>query len=200
MIAAFTPPLPTSPSWSPSVATALPSINTGEARFVHVDIANQLLRYVEKGKVVCTYPVSTGARGGGCEFGSYKTPIGLHRIKMKIGDGQPVGTVFFSRRVTGEIYPKEIHDATPDRDWILTRILWLDGLERNRNRSGNVDTLRRYIYIHGTPDEGMLRPPSSHGCIRMYNTDIVELFSLVSVGTQVLIDTDMTILHERDLA
>jgi len=156
---------------------------------VHVDIASQKLCLTENGRVVREYAVSTGANGHGCESGSYKTPTGLHRIRLKIGEGQPLGAVFSRRRPTGEIYSPAIDAAAPERDWILTRILWLEGLERGRNRGGNLDTLRRYIYIHGTPDGGMSNPPSSHGCIRMYNADIAELFARVSTGTHVLIET-----------
>jgi L,D-transpeptidase YbiS len=157
--------------------------------FIHVNMASQRLVLTDNGRVVCDYPVSTAANGDGCESGSYKTPTGLHRIKLKIGEGQPPGTVFSRRRATGEICSSENCAAAPARDWILTRILWLDGLEPGRNRGGNVDTLRRYIYIHGTPDEGMINPPASHGCIRMFNADIVDLFSRVSIGTRVLIES-----------
>lgn len=164
---------------SPTIATC-----------VRIDIGEQRLSLVHAGHVVRTYPVSTGAKGHGCEIGSFKTPTGLHRIKLKVGEGQPLGAVFVSRRPTGEVFPSTLLSAAPGRDWILTRILWLEGLEPGRNRGGNVDTLRRYVYIHGTPDDGMVNPPSSHGCIRMFNADIVDLFSHVSVGTPVLIEAE----------
>ena len=158
------------------------------AAFVRIDIANQRLTLTEDGHVVRAYPVSTGAKGHGCEAGSCQTPTGLHRIKLKVGEGQPLGAVFASRRPTGEVFSANLRGAAPERDWILTRILWLEGLEPGRNRGGNVDTLRRYIYIHGTPDDGMDNPPSSHGCIRMFNADIIDLFSRVSAGTPVFIE------------
>lgn len=161
--------------------------STPSATFIRIDIANQRLVLLEGGLVVREYPVSTGAKGHGCEAGSYQTPTGLHRIRLKIGEGQPLGSVFTGRRPTGEVFSLSLRDAAPERDWILTRILWLEGLEPGGNRGENVDTLRRYIYIHGTPDEGMRNPPSSHGCIRMSNAHVVDLFSRVSVGTSVLI-------------
>lgn len=154
---------------------------------IRIDVEHQTLTLVQDGRVVRQYPVSTGANGCGCEAGSYKTPLGWHRIKLKIGDGHPLGAVFVSRRATGEVFSADHRQADPSRDWVLTRILWLDGLERGLNRGEGVDTLRRYIYIHGTPDEGMDNPPSSHGCVRMYNPDVADLFARVSVGTRVLI-------------
>ena len=161
-----------------------------EAASIRINIASQRLSLTEDGQLLCEYPVSTGANGHGCEAGSYKTPTGLHRIKLKIGDGQPLGAVFSSRRPTGEVFSSRLCAVAPERDWILTRILWLEGLEPGRNRGRNLDTLRRYIYIHGTPDDGMKNPPSSHGCVRMFNEHLVELFSRVSVGTLVHIETN----------
>lgn len=157
---------------------------------IHISIATQKLVLTEHGQVIRDYPVSTAAKGCGCESGSYKTPTGWHRIRLKIGDGQAIGAAFSGRRLTGEIYTPERDAAAPGRDWILTRILWLDGLEYGRNKGGNVDTLRRYVYIHGTPDDGMINPPSSHGCIRMFNADIVDLFARVANNTRVLIESE----------
>jgi L,D-transpeptidase YbiS len=134
------------------------------------------------------YPVSTAAKGTGCEEGSYCTPIGKHRVRLKIGEGCPVGAVFRRRRPTGEIFTTALAANCPGRDWILSRILWLDGLEPGRNRGGRVDTLRRFVYIHGTADEHLIGQPASHGCIRMRNNDIVQLFDLVPPGTVVHID------------
>ena len=165
-----------------------PQLPIPSATFVRIDIASQRLTLVEAGHAALEYPVSTGAKGHGCEAGSYQTPTGLHRIKLKVGEGQPLGAVFASRRPTGEVFSPTLRDAAQDRDWILTRILWLEGLEPGRNRGGRVDTLRRYIYIHGMPDDGMDNPPSSHGCVRMFNSHIIDLFSHVSVGTPVLIE------------
>lgn len=157
---------------------------------IRINIASQRLTLTEAGRVTHDYPVSTGLKGYGCEMGSYQTPVGLHRIKLRIGEGLPLGTVFARRRPTGEVFSPDLGESAPARDWILTRILWLEGAEPGRNRGGNVDTLRRYVYIHGTPDEGMKNAPSSHGCIRMFNTDIIELFSRVSAGTPVLLVAD----------
>lgn len=119
--------------------------------------------------------------------GSLQTPRGWHVIRAKIGDGAPVNTVFVGRRPTGEIYSPELAKQYDARDWILTRILWLSGLEVNKNRLGSVDTMRRYIYIHGTPDEVPMGVVGSHGCIRMRNSDMIALFNRIPVGTKVLI-------------
>ena len=164
-----------------------PSSPVSEGPALRVDIATQTLTLLHDGQTVREYPVSTGAKGAGCEAGSYRTPTGWHRVRLKIGDGQPLGAVFVGRRPTGEVFSEALRQAAPERDWILTRILWLQGLEPGLNRGGSVDTLRRFIYLHGTPDDGMRDPPSSHGCVRMYNSDIVDLFSRVRVGTPVLI-------------
>ena len=141
-----------------------------------LDDANQLLR---------RYSVSTAANGAGETCGSYCTPRGRHVVRAKIGAGQPANTVFVRRRPTGEIYTTELGAQSPQRDWILTRILWLSGSEPGFNRLGENDTMRRYIYIHGTPDSAQLGAPGSHGCIRMRNADLVELFDLVPAGTPV---------------
>lgn len=134
---------------------------------------------------VRVYPVSTAANGAGERNGSGCTPRGGHIIRAKIGAGAPIGTVFIGRRPTGEIYTPQLGDDNPGRDWILTRILWLSGTEVGRNRLGAVDTMRRYIYLHGTPDSVALGRPGSAGCVRMRNTDIVDLFDRVAAGTPV---------------
>lgn len=133
------------------------------------------------------YAVSTSKHGVGEEEGSFRTPRGAHVIRAKIGAGCAPGTVFVGRRPTGEVYSPALAERHPSRDWILTRILWLSGLEPGRNRLGGVDTMRRYIYIHGMPDSEPKGVPGSIGCIRMGNDDIVELFDLVPVGTRVTI-------------
>lgn len=140
------------------------------------------------GGAVHEYPVSTAAQGPGEIQGSGCTPRGAHLVRAKIGAGLPMGAVFQARRPTGEIYSAELRAAFPDRDWILTRILWLSGLEPGRNRLGEVDTMRRFIYIHGTPDSQPMGIPGSHGCIRMTNHDVAELFDRVAVGTRVEIE------------
>lgn len=133
------------------------------------------------------YPVSTAAKGAGEESGSFRTPRGRHRIAERIGAGMPIGTAFKARVPTGEIWTPELNAENPGRDWILTRILWLEGLEPGKNQGGNVDTHDRYIYIHGTHEEHKIGTPASHGCIRMKNADVAELFDLVKVGTEVRI-------------
>lgn len=134
------------------------------------------------------YPVSTAANGVGEKSGSYCTPRGKHIIRAKIGVNQPLNTVFVGRRPTGEIYTPELAAQHPGRDWILTRILWLSGSEIGFNRLGTCDTMRRYIYIHGTPDSTKLSLPGSKGCVRMRNTDLVELFDIVPAGTEVFME------------
>ncbi len=151
-----------------------------------IHIPSQLLELSDDtGTLLSRYPVSTGANGAGEESGSFCTPRGRHVIRAKVGAGQPENTVFVRRRPTGEIYSPELGVAYPGRDWILTRILWLSGCESGYNRSGTCDTMRRYVYIHGTPDETELGKPGSHGCVRMRNRDLIELFEQVPVGTSV---------------
>lgn len=139
----------------------------------------------DSGKLIKRYSISSAKNGVGEQNGSFCTPRGRHVIRAKIGAGQPVNTVFVERRATGETYSPEFARQYPGRDWILTRILWLSGLERGYNRLGKVDTMRRAIYIHGSPDTADMGKPGSRGCIRMHNRDIVELFDLVPVRTVV---------------
>ncbi len=139
----------------------------------------------EQGKEVKRYDVSTSKNGAGEVNGSNCTPRGLHVIRAKIGAGLPLNTVFVDRRPTGEIYTPELAKLYPKRDWILTRILWLSGCEVGFNRLGNVDTMRRYIYIHGSPDTVKMGKAGSIGCIRMRNQDLLEIFDKVTVETAV---------------
>lgn len=153
---------------------------------LRIRLAEQELELCDdRGAVVRRYPVSTAANGAGEAAGSYCTPRGRHIVRAKIGAGQPLNTVFAGRRPTGEIYTPELGETQPQRDWILTRILWLSGREPGFNRLGCCDTMRRYIYIHGTPDETFEQAPRSHGCIRMRNADLVELFAAVPPYTPV---------------
>jgi lipoprotein-anchoring transpeptidase ErfK/SrfK len=154
-------------------------------RQLRIELSHQRLICLQEGRAVALYPVSTGRAGAGELCNSGCTPRGMHRIRLKIGDGCPENTVFKGRRPTGEIYRHELAEAEPDRDWVLTRILWLTGIEPGRNRGGQVDTLRRYIYIHGTPEESLVGMPVSHGCIRMRNRDLLKLFDWVDNGTWV---------------
>ncbi len=137
------------------------------------------------GRQLRSYRVSTAGNGVGEENGSFCTPRGRHVIRAKIGTGEPANTVFVKRRPTGEIYTPQLGAQYPGRDWILTRILWLCGREPGYNRWGSCDTMRRYIYIHGTPDSTELGRPGSHGCVRMRNAELMELFDLVPAGTEV---------------
>ncbi len=152
-----------------------------------ISIARQRLWLYQDGEPVMECPVSTAANGPGERMDSGCTPRGRHRICEKIGDGQPPGAVFVGRRPTGEIWSPRLREQYPERDWILTRILWLEGLEEGFNRGGEVDSRERYIYLHGTPDDTPLGRPGSHGCIRLANDAITDLYQRVEVGDEVLI-------------
>jgi lipoprotein-anchoring transpeptidase ErfK/SrfK len=146
---------------------------------IEISIPRQTLVLSDNGRVVKSYTVSTSKKGPGEINGSLQTPRGRHIVRAKIGAGLPLAAVFVRRRPSGEVWSPELHEKYPGRDWILTRILWLSGCEPGSNRLGDVDTMRRYIYIHGTPDSAELGKPGSIGCIRMRNRDIAELFELV---------------------
>ncbi len=152
-----------------------------------VNIENKTLQCRVDNKIVHTYPVSTAKKGAGENYGSECTPRGRHIIRAKIGANAPENSVFVGRRLTGEIFSEQLRQEYPERDWILTRILWLSGLEVGNNRLGKVDTMRRYIYIHGCPDSDAMGEASSHGCIKMRNRDLIELFEQVKTGTNVII-------------
>lgn len=155
---------------------------------VEVDVPTQTLTlYDGAGHLIMRTAVSTGRNGVGEQNGSEQTPRGAHYIRAKIGAGLPANAVLVSRRPTGEIYSPQLRAAYPGRDWILTRILWLCGLEKGKNRLGDVDTMRRYIYIHGCPDEDPMGVPTSRGCVKMRNRDLLELFERVPAGTRVYI-------------
>jgi L,D-transpeptidase YbiS len=157
---------------------------------LHIDIsiAEQRLRLLdEAGAVLADYPVSTALNGAGEKKNSGCTPRGKHIVRAKIGAGKPLGTVFIGRRPTGELWSPELAAEHPARDFILTRILWLSGCEVGVNRLGEVDSMQRYIYIHGTPDTEPMGIARSHGCVRMRNADVVELFDRIPAGTPVII-------------
>lgn len=155
---------------------------------LRVSIAEQSLTLERPGLAPICYPISTALNGPGEQMDSGCTPRGAHRVRARIGAGMARGSVFIGRRPTGEIWTPTLAAAHPQRDWILTRILWLCGEEPGRNRGGRVDSMRRFIYIHGTPDTEPLGVPRSHGCIRMHSDDLIELFDLVPAGTRVCID------------
>jgi lipoprotein-anchoring transpeptidase ErfK/SrfK len=155
---------------------------------IEISIPEQTLKLLaDDGKELKRYSVSTSRNGAGELEGSFCTPRGKHVVRAKIGAGQPPNTVFRGRRPTGEVWTPDLGERFPGRDWILTRILWLSGREVGKNRLGNVDTMRRYIYIHGSPDSVAMGEPGSIGCIRMRNQDIVDLFERVPAGTAVRI-------------
>lgn len=159
---------------------------------IYVSVPEQHLKLFDKhDNLLREYRISTAANGVGEQFGSFQTPRGQHIIRAKIGTNCPENTVFVRRRPTGEIYTPELGIAYPDRDWILTRILWLSGKEPGKNRLGTVDTMRRYVYIHGTPDSVAMGLPGSKGCIRMRNSELIELFNLVPAYTPVDIQADV---------
>jgi len=152
---------------------------------IEIDLARQQLRAIPAVGAPRVYAVSTARNGPGEVMDSECTPRGRHEIAEKIGAGSAPDTVFVGRRPTGEVWTPALAAAAPDRDWILTRILWLSGCEPGRNAGGRCDTRARYIYIHGTPDTTALGRPGSRGCIRMRNADVIELFDAVRVGTPV---------------
>jgi L,D-transpeptidase YbiS len=152
---------------------------------IEIDAGKQDLRLLDGGRVLKRYAVSTSKNGLGERNGSLCTPRGRHIVRAKLGAGQPPGAVFVRRRPTGEVWTPELHARYPGRDWILTRILWLSGCEPGKNRLREVDTMRRYIYIHGSPDTAEMGKPGSIGCVRMRNRDIAELFELVAPYTPV---------------
>ncbi|MRI34192.1 L,D-transpeptidase [Endozoicomonas sp. OPT23] len=153
---------------------------------INVFIDSQTLELTDDNGVLHRYSVSTASKGTGQQEGSWQTPLGRHIIRAKIGDGCPLHTVFVSRRPTGEIFSSELQENYPvRRDWILTRILWLSGTEVGFNRLGNVDTMRRYVYIHGSPDHATMGKPGSKGCIRMHGKDLIELFDRIQAGISI---------------
>jgi len=162
-------------------------IKSGIDKQIKISVAEQRLYLLANSQVVKNYLVSTASNGVGELNGSGCTPRGKHKIRLKIGYGCDVNTVFQGRRPTGEIYTPELASKFPHRDWILSRIIWLTGIEPGTNRGGQVDTLKRYIYLHGCPDKEPMGNPKSHGCIRMRNQDIIELFELVDNNMPVYI-------------
>lgn len=153
---------------------------------ISISLPQQTLElHDERGSLLCRYSVSTAKNGAGEQNGSFCTPRGRHIVRAKVGAGATANTVFVRRRPTGEIWTPQLAEQFPGRDWILTRILWLSGKEPGRNRLGNVDTMRRYIYLHGSPDTVAMGAPGSIGCVRMKNGDIIELFDLVPPRTRV---------------
>lgn len=152
-----------------------------------IDVTSQQLLVLQNGKLLHTYAVSTALNGLGEKKDSGQTPRGWHIIRAKIGQGKPENTIFVGRRAQAQMYTSELAEKYPDRDWILSRIMWLSGLEVGKNRLGDCDTMQRFIYIHGCPETKPLGIPLSKGCIRMHNKDIIELFDMIPIGTKVFI-------------
>ena len=163
-------------------------MTSSDQKHIEISIREQKLSLMIKNEAVFSCSVSTALNGAGQINGSGCTPLGKHKIRIKVGEGCPMNSVFIGRRPTGEIYTAQLASQYPDRDWILTRILWLTGCEPGINRGGNNDTLKRFIYIHGTPDAEPMGKPLSHGCVRMRNKDIVRLFDMVEPGLMVIIN------------
>ncbi|MEQ6885220.1 L,D-transpeptidase [Salicola sp. Rm-C-2C1-2] len=163
------------------------SDTAGTVERIDVDLASQVMTLNRPSGPWLCYRVSTASAGAGQQDGSGGTPLGQHRIRACVGAGQPRGAVFRGRRPTGEIWTSELHCQYPGRDWILTRILWLCGDDPGYNRGGCADTMRRFIYIHGTPDTEPMGQPLSHGCIRMRNDDILQLWEWVYPGMPVIV-------------
>lgn len=155
---------------------------------IHISITEQRLSGRAAGEVVFACSVSTALNGAGEQNNSGCTPRGRHRVRARIGEGQPCAAVFRGRRPTGEVWTAELAQANPNRDWILTRILWLCGEQPGFNRGGNCDSQRRYIYIHGTGDDQPMGTPLSHGCVRLRNEDMLRLFDMTPIGCPVMIE------------
>ena len=177
------------PSFARQIQNAIDNLNNAlNDPLIIVSISEQQLALIENKQISKTYPISSAKAGTGNQSGSYKTPLGKHKIAEKIGDGAEIGSIFKARINTHKLAQILTQpNQTSNADNITTRILWLDGMEDGFNKGGDVDSYSRYIYIHGTDEEGLLGTPASHGCIRMGNLDVLELFGLVSVGDLVVI-------------
>ncbi len=156
-------------------------------RVAIVDVSDQELRLYVDGRLAARYPVSTAEAGTGSAAGSNRTPLGAHYVRRRYGAGAPAGMVFRARVPTGRIAAIEHRPRHIGEDLVTSRILWLAGLEPGRNQGPGVDSFRRYIYIHGTPEEGLIGRPASHGCIRLRNEDVIALFDALPVRSLVWI-------------
>ena len=163
------------------------SVITYADAYIEVDISEQRLYLIENSLIKASYPISTSKYGEGSIENSFKTPLGEHSIKEMIGEEAEINTIFTSRINTKRSATIIDQFEDTDNDYVTSRIMWLDGEEDGLNKGGNVDSFRRYIYIHGTHEEGLIGTKASHGCIRMFNYDVIELFNLVNIGTKVLI-------------
>jgi lipoprotein-anchoring transpeptidase ErfK/SrfK len=162
-------------------------VTYAENAHIEVDISEQRLYLIENSLIKASYPISTSKYGEGSIENSFKTPLGEHSIKEMIGEEAEINTIFTSRINTKRSATIIDKFEDTDNDYVTSRIMWLDGEEDGYNKGGNVDSFNRYIYIHGTHEEGLIGTKASHGCIRMFNYDVIELFNLVNIGTKVLI-------------
>ena len=156
-------------------------------RYIHISVADQRLQLIENNNILFDVMIATGKNGVGEQSGSECTPRGCHKVRAKIGSDCVENTIFIGRRPTGELWSEDVQKKHPGRDWILTRIMWLSGLQVGFNRLGKQDTMRRYVYIHGCPDNNPMGIPSSHGCIKMRNSEVIKLFDMVEAGVPVFI-------------
>ncbi len=156
-------------------------------KYMYVSIKHQKLYLIENDSTVKKYPISTALKGVGNKLHSLKTPPGLHTIKRKLGDNVPYAGILEAREYNGKIAKVLTDKQKAGGDYVTTRILWLEGEEPGINKGRNIDSYNRYIYIHGTPEEGLIGQPASHGCIRMKNSDVMELYDLIEEGTPILI-------------
>ncbi|QEA39830.1 L,D-transpeptidase [Pistricoccus aurantiacus] len=163
----------------------LEELPPNHALWLEIDLSAQCLQLWRDDEIMKTFPISSGQAGIGQQSGSGRTPLGWHYVRARIGANQPVGAVYRGRRPTGEIYSSDLAAQYPKRDWVLTRILWLCGLEPGFNRGGDVDSQRRYIYLHGTPPQEPMGIPASHGCIRLRDEALLEIFDRAEPGTPV---------------
>ena len=161
--------------------------NISNQKYVYISIKYQQLFLIENDSTTKHFPISTATNGMGTKTNSYKTPYGLHTIKNKIGDNVPYAGIFESRVYYGNKATILTDNQNSNKDYVTTRILWLQGEDYGINKGGKVDSYNRYIYIHGTPEEGLIGQPASHGCIRMKNKDVIELFKLLDLGTPIYI-------------
>lgn len=160
------------------------NLQTNECAII-INPAIQTLYLIKGNKILASYPVSTSKYGIGSKSGSGKTPLGTHRVKEKYGDGAKIGSTFKARINTGKIAKIFVDETDSPKDIVTTRIMRLEGQEDGVNMNGSVDSYKRYIYIHGTPEEGLIGKPASHGCIRMRNTDVIKLFNSAPLNTLV---------------
>jgi lipoprotein-anchoring transpeptidase ErfK/SrfK len=164
-------------------------VTYAENAHIEVDISEQRLYLIENSLIKASYPISTSKYGEGSIENSFKTPLGEHSIKEMIGEEAEINTIFTSRINTKRSATIIDKFEDTENDYVTSRIMWLDGEEDGYNKGGNVDSFNRYIYIHGTHEEGLIGTKASHGCIRMFNYDVIELFNLVNIGTKVTIKT-----------